>query len=164
MYVDNCILDSSMFNNIQVRCPIYNISKWIISKLSLWNNTFDVLGIFRAVLRYLNKTALKNSYIKHIFPQNQFTSNLSKAGVSMLLAVLDDWLSMFWARNVATRWGVNIRWSGGCSALASLSEAWRLSRGGVNVAANEDAGFVVGGARTDAFDSNQSMAPGHTIG
>ena len=35
---------------------------------------------------------------------------------------------------------------------------------GVNVAANEDAGSVVRGARTHASEPNQSMAEGHTIG
>lgn len=34
----------------------------------------------------------------------------------------------------------------------------------MSVSANGDAGSVVGGARTDASDSNQSMAAGHTIG
>ena len=35
---------------------------------------------------------------------------------------------------------------------------------GVNVAANEDAGSVVRGARTHASEPNQSMDEGHTIG
>ena len=59
-----------------------------------------------------------------------------------------------------------ISWKGGCCGSSSTVQctAGFLHAYGVNVAANEDAGSVVRGARTHASEPNQSMAEGHTIG
>ena len=58
-----------------------------------------------------------------------------------------------------------ISWKGGCCGSSSVQcTAGFLHAYGVNVAANEDAGSVVRGARTHASEPNQSMAEGHTIG
>ena len=64
-----------------------------------------------------------------------------------------------------------ISWKGGCYSSSNVLQthcvqqaAGFLHAYGVNVAANEDAGSVVRGARTHASEPNQSMAEGHTIG
>ena len=62
-----------------------------------------------------------------------------------------------------------ISWKGGCYSSSNVLQtdcavAGFLHAYGVNVAANEDAGSVVRGARTHASEPNQSMDEGHTIG